>query len=440
MTSRRDFLTLASTSTLAATVSPHATAETLLTSATQTQTNNVKTKSGSYTPVRTLNGWTLPYKMKNGVKEFHLVAEEVEHEFAPGMVAKCWGYNGSTPGPTLEAVEGDRIRILVTNNLKEHTTIHWHGLLLPSGMDGVGGLNQPQIKPGETFAYEFDLKQHGSHMYHPHADEMTQMAVGMMGMFIIHPKKPEPVPVDRDYCFLLHNWSIHPGTYRPDPSILQDFDLWTMNSKVFPHIDPVVARTGERVRVRMANLSMWNHPLHMHGVQYWVTGSDGGRWPRAQWRNETTEIVAVGQIRDIEFIAEPGDWAFHCHMAHHTMNAMGHGIPNTLGVDQTGIDKEIQKILPGFMPMGRYGMAEHQEHVDMGHHQGPENTLPMMTGVGPYGNIEMGGMFTTVKVRDNLQSGDYSDPGWYDAPKNTIASKISDDPEFGSPVKFNEYS
>lgn len=386
-----------------------------------------------YNPVRTLNGWTLPFKMKNGVKEFHLVAEEVEHEFAPGSKAKCWGYNGTTPGPTIEAVEGDRIRILVTNNLKEHTTIHWHGLLLPSGMDGVGGLNQPQIKPGETFAYEFTLEQHGSHMYHPHADEMTQMAVGMMGMFIIHPKNGESVPVDRDYCFVLHNWSMHPGTYRPDPSILQDFGLWTINSKVFPVIDPVVARTGERVRVRMANLSMWNHPLHMHGVQYWVTGSDGGRWPQSHWRNETTEIVGVGQIRDIEFIAVPGDWAFHCHMAHHTMNAMGHDIPNTLGVDQTGIDQEIRKMLPGFMAMGRYGMAEHQDHVDMGHHQGPPNTLAMMTGKGPYGNIEMGGMFTTVKVRDNLRPGDYNDPGWYNAPTGTVAARVSSDPNYGAP-------
>ena len=143
--------------------------------------------------------------------------------------------------------------------------------------------------------------------------------------------------------------------------VLQDFDLWTFNSKVFPEIDPVVARTGERVRT--GNLSMWNHPIHMYGVQFWVTGSDGGRWPKSRWRPETTEIIGVGQIRD-EFIAEPGDWAFHCHMAHHTMNAMGHEIPNTLGVDQSGIDREIRKILPGFMPMGRYGMAEHQEHVD----------------------------------------------------------------------------
>ena len=174
-----------------------------------------------YAPVRTPNGWTLPFKLVDGVKEFHLVAEEFEHEFAPGCRARVWGYNGSTPGPTIEAVEGDRVRLLVTNRLPEHTTIHWHGLILPSGMDGIGGLSQPAIKPGETFAYEFTLKQHGTHMYHPHADEMVQMALGMMGMFIIHPRGGEEVRVDRDFCFLLHNWALHPGTYRPDPMILQ---------------------------------------------------------------------------------------------------------------------------------------------------------------------------------------------------------------------------
>jgi manganese oxidase len=388
-----------------------------------------------YVPVRTLNGWTLPYAMKDGVKEFHLVAEEIDHEFAPGSRAKCWGYNGSTPGPTIEAVEGDRIRILLTNRLPEHTTAHWHGILLPSGMDGVGGLSQPHIKPGETFAYEFTLQQHGTHMYHPHADEMTQIAVGMMGMFIIHPKDAEEVPVDRDYCFLLHNWALHPGTYRPDPSVMQNFDLWTFNSKVFPAIEPLVARTGERVRVRMGNLSMWNHPMHMHGVQYQVTGSDGGRWPQSQWRSEVTEIIGVGQTRDIEFVAVPGDWAFHCHMSHHTMNAMGHDIPNTLGVNQRGIDAGIQQLLPGFMAMGRDGMAEHQEHTDMGMHAGPENTLAMMTGQGPYGNLEMGGMFTTVKVRDDIPQGSYADPGWYVAPKGTTARRISGDPNFGNPPR-----
>lgn len=430
MTSRRDFLSYTGAGALAATVGS-VSGDVHAAQAPRAPSAN---PNDAFLPTRTLNGWTLPYTMKNGVKEFHLVAEEVDHEFAPGSRAKCWGYNGSTPGPTIEAVEGDRVRILVTNGLKEHTTIHWHGLILPSGMDGVGGLNQPQIKPGETFAYEFTLKQHGSHMYHPHADEMTQLAVGMMGMFIIHPRNSEQEHIDRDYCFLLHNWALHPGTYRPDPAIMLDFDLWTFNSKVFPAIEPIVARTGERVRIRMANLSMWNHPIHLHGVQYWVTGSDGGRWPKSQWRSETTEIVGVGQIRDIEFIAVPGDWAFHCHMAHHTMNAMGHEIPNTLGVDQSGIDAEIKKMLPGFMAMGQDGMAEHQDHVEMGH-TGPENTLAMMTGKGPYGNIEMGGMFTTVKVRDNLGRADFNDPGWYNAPKGTIAARVSSDPGFGNPPR-----
>ena len=388
-----------------------------------------------YLPVRTLNGWTLPYKMKGGVKEFHLVAEEFEHEFAPGCKAKVWGYNGTTPGPTIEAVEGDRVRLLVTNRLREPTTIHWHGFILPSGMDGVGGLSQPHIQPGETFAYEFTLRQNGTHMYHPHADEMVQMALGMMGMFIIHPRRGEALRVDRDYCFLLHNWALHPGTYRPDPAILQDFDLWTFNSKVFPAIDPLVARSGERVRIRVGNLSMWNHPIHVHGVEYLVTGSDGGRWPQSQWRREVTEIVGVGQARDIEFVARPGDWALHCHMSHHTMNAMGHEIPNNLGVDQSGLADEIRAVLPGYMPMGRDGMSEHQDHINMGHMKGPENTLPMMSGIGPFGNIEMGGMFTVVKVRDDLQRGDYRDPGWYRNPPGTVARRVSTDPDFGAPPR-----
>jgi hypothetical protein len=213
-----------------------------------------------------------------------------------------------------------------------------------------------------------------------------------------------------------------------------DFDLWTFNSKVFPAIEPIVARTGERVRIRIGNLSMWNHPIHLHGVQYQVTGSDGGRWPRSLWRPETTEIVGVGQTRDIEFTAVPGDWALHCHMAHHTMNAMGHDVPNMLGVDQSGVSEELQKMLPGFRPMGRAGMAEHQEHTDAGH-QGPENTLAMMVGHGPYGNIEMGGMFTLVKVRDGLQPGDYRDPGWYAAPQGTVAVRISTDPNYGAPPR-----
>lgn len=389
--------------------------------------DNSATSDLPYTPVVTPNGRTLPYKMRDGVKEFHLIAEEVDHEFAEGTRIKAWGYNGSTPGPTLEAVEGDRVRIFVTNRLKEPTTVHWHGLILPFGMDGVAGLTQKAIPPGESWVYEFTLQQHGTHMYHPHSDEMLQMAMGMMGMFIIHPRQPDANSrVDRDFALLLHNWAIHPGTYRPDPSVMTDFDLWTINSKVFPAIAPLLAQTGERVRVRIGNLSMYNHPMHMHGVQFDVTGSDGGRWPQSQWRKEVTEIVGVGQTRDLEFTAVAGDWPLHCHMSHHTMNAMGHDLPVTTGVDQSALARQIRQMIPGYMAMGENGMSAHQEHIDAGHMRGPQNTLPMMGGQGPFGPMEMGGMFTLIKVRDEL---DGTDPGWFEPPQGTQAYRVDAVPD-----------
>ncbi len=375
-----------------------------------------------FTRVVTPNGANLPYVMRDGAKEFHIVAEPCVREFAPGMEVKCWGYNGQTPGPTIECVEGDHVRLFVTNHLPEHTTIHWHGIFLPSGMDGVGGLNQPQIKPGETYVYEFTLRQHGTFMYHPHADEMVQMAVGMMGMFIVHPKEARKNPIQRDFAIMLHNWQVNPGTYRPDPSIMVEFNMWTFNSRVFPGTDSLVVRTGDRVRVRFGNLSMWNHPIHVHGHAWKIVATDGGDIPEAGQWPETTVLVPVGSTRDVEFIADaPGDWALHCHMSHHTMNAMGHAIPNTLGVDQRGVAEKIRSLLPGYMAMGESGMAEHQDHAM--HMPGPKNTLPMMMGKGQFGNIEMGGMFTVLKVRDGITS--YEDPGWYEFPSGTVARRVS---------------
>src|ERR1700730_14090458 len=192
-----------------------------------------------YNPVVTLNGWTLPWRMNGDWKEFHLVAEPVVREFAPGMKVNLWGYNGQAPGPTIEAVEGDKVRIFVTNKLPEHTTVHWHGMLLPNGMDGVGGLTQPHIKPGKTFVYEFELKKSGTFMYHPHADEMVQMAMGMMGFFVIHPKDMSFRAVDRDFVFVMSSYLIDPGTSLPKVNEMTDFNMWTFNSRVFPGIDPM---------------------------------------------------------------------------------------------------------------------------------------------------------------------------------------------------------
>ncbi len=377
-----------------------------------------------YTPVVTPNGSTLPYVLKDGVKEFHLIAEPVRREFAPGMEVNCWGYNGQSPGPTIEAVEGDRVRLLVTNRLPEHTTIHWHGLLLPNGMDGVGGLNQPHIKPGETYAYEFPLKQYGTYMYHPHADETVQMAMGMMGFFIIHPRTPPDPPIDRDFAIMLMEWFIDPGSYTPNPAIMTDFNTFTFNSRAFPGTEHLIVRKDQRVRIRLGNLSMDSHPIHIHGHRMWVTETDGGQIPETGYWPETTVNVHPGSTRAVEFVADaPGDWGFHCHKTHHAMNAMGHDIPNVMGVDQQQVGAKISKLVPGFMAMGSTGMAEHAMHAE--HLAGVPNTLPMMTGQGPFGPIEMGGMFTVIKIREDLES--YEDPGWYQHPEGTIAWKVAGD-------------
>ena len=374
-----------------------------------------------YQPVVTLNGWTLPWRMNGEWKEFHLVAEEVEREIAPGMTAKLWGYNGQTPGPTIEAVEGDKVRIFVTNRLPEHTTVHWHGMLLPNGMDGVGGLTQPHIQVGQTFVYEFVLTKSGTFMYHPHSDEMVQMAMGMMGSFVVHPKDPSFRRVDRDFAFVMSSYRFEPGTSLPQVAEMTDFNIWTFNARVFPGIDVLPVRLGDRVRIRIANLTMTNHPIHLHGHHFAVSCTDGGWVPEsAQWP-ETTIDVPVGAIRAVDFTADaPGDWAFHCHKSHHTMNAMGHQVVNVIGLRQRDLSGALRRAAPTAMAMGTDGMAD-MATMSM---PLPPNTLPMMTGTGPFGPIEMGGMFTVMKVREDLAPGDYRDPGWYKHKPGTVAHAV----------------
>jgi hypothetical protein len=372
------------------------------------------------TAVVTPDGSTLPWRWDGGVKVFELVAEPVERELAPGLKVHCWGYNGQAPGPTIEAVEGDRVRILVSNRLPEPTSVHWHGVLTPSGMDGVSGLNQPAIAPGETFLYEFTLRQHGTLMYHPHFDEMTQIAKGMMGFFVIHPRDSHAqgvARVDRDFCLFLHEWAIKPGTAVPDPNVMTDFNVFTFNGRAYPGTTPLVARLGEKVRIRFANLSMDSHPMHLHGMLFRITGTTGGRIPEsAQWP-EATVNVPPGTTRDIELVADaPGDWSLHCHKPHHTMNQMSHSLPLMLGVDLSGLDEQVRHLLPQYMAMGQNGMGD---AMQMG---APPNSIPMLGGKGPHGPIDMGGMFTLLKVREGITS--YEDPGWYADPPGTAARAV----------------
>jgi hypothetical protein len=318
----------------------------------------------------------------------------------------------------IEAVEGDRVRIYVTNRLPEATTVHWHGVIVPAGMDGVSGLTQRAIQPGETYSYEFTLVQHGTLMYHSHHDEMTQMGLGMTGLFVIHPRERPASAVQRDFAMLLHEWSIKVGASRPDPNEMTDFNLLTINGKAFPGTAPLIAGLGDRVRFRFGNLSaMDHHPMHLHGFSFVETETDGGVIPESARRPETTVLVPVGSTRTVEFVADnPGDWALHCHMTHHIMNQMGHGLPNMIGVDTADLDEKVRSLLPGYMTMGAAGMGEMAE-MKM---PIPANSIPMLPTPGPHGPIEMGGMFTVLKVRAGLRSYD-EDPGWYAPPEGTLS-------------------
>jgi FtsP/CotA-like multicopper oxidase with cupredoxin domain len=376
---------------------------------------------GGQPQVVTPNGTTLPLRAVRGVKIGHLVAGEIDHEFAPGLRARAWGYNGRTPGPTIEAIEGDRVRLYVTNRLPESTSVHWHGMIVPNGMDGVVGLTQKAIPPGETWAYEFTLRHPGTFMYHPHIDEATQLALGMMGVFVVHPRRPPGPRVDRDFVLATHEWRLDAGALRPDPLEMLDFNLLTFNSKAFPATQPMLVGRGERVRIRIANLSTQDHhPIHLHGASFRVTGTDGGYVPASAQFPESTVIVPVGAVRVIELVpGEPGDWAVHCHMLHHMMTQMGHDLPVMLGADTRQLDRRMRRVLPAYMSMGTTGM-EGMGEMDM---PIPENSTPMRGGRGPFSTIDMGGMVTILKVRERPAERDRD--GWYDHPAGTVAAPAS---------------
>ena len=292
-------------------------------------------------------------------------------------------------------------------------------------MDGVGGLTQPAILPGQTFKYEWTVRQMGTYMYHSHHDEMTQMAMGMMGMMIFHPRRPSSEYfVDRDFVIMLSEWRLDPGTSRPNPNEMKDFNLLTMNARCYPGTDPLVAKLGDKVRIRLGNLSaMDHHSIHLHGHYFKVTATDGGPIPLSAQRPETTILVPVGSTRDMEFIAsENGDWAIHCHMTHHVMNQMGHNFRNVVGMKKATAVEQIRRLLPDYMPMGEDGMSEMGKHIEKGGMSVPTNSLPMVGGYGPFDYITMGGMFNLLKVRAELNN--YQDPGWYQHPEGTVARAI----------------
>jgi FtsP/CotA-like multicopper oxidase with cupredoxin domain len=262
----------------------------------------------------------LPCEMDGGVKVFKLTSELVRRKIAPFKTIDAWGYNGSCPGPTIQIQQGDRVRVIFENRLPESTTVHWHGLEIPIEQDGVPWISQKPVPPGEKYTYEFTVHQEGTFFYHAHS--AMQEMMGQIGLFIAHPEKPYKPLVDHDFAMVLQEWAVLPSNTVPN-SAGMEFNWLTFNGVSAPAITPMIARLGSRVRLRIVNLGMDHHPIHLHGNQFVQTGTEGGRAPESSWYPMNTVLVGVAQARVIEFDARyPGSWMVHCHLPHHMMNNM----------------------------------------------------------------------------------------------------------------------
>jgi manganese oxidase len=286
----------------------------------QKMTHDAEAAAGAPVPVITPDVPDLPFTLDNGVKVFHLIAEPVKREIAPGKVIDVWGFNGSCPGPTFQITEGDRVRVVFDNKLPEATSIHWHGFEIPIPVDGMPGVSQEPVKPGGRFVYEFTLNQSGTFFYHSHM--AMQEMLGMLGAFIMHPKAAPQPAVQKDFVIMLQEYAVLPNNSVPD-TMKMEFNWLVFNGKAGPAITPPIVKLGERVRIRLINLGMDHHPIHLHGNTFYTTGTEAGRIPQAMWMPGNTVLVGVAQARDIEFEARyPGDWMIHCHLPHHMMNQM----------------------------------------------------------------------------------------------------------------------
>jgi FtsP/CotA-like multicopper oxidase with cupredoxin domain len=259
---------------------------------------------------RGLGGQPLEFEMDGDVKVFRLTCQVVEWEFAPGQTVEAYAYNGVVPGPEIRVTEGDKIRVEVTNELPQSTAVHWHGLMVPNSQDGVPFITQPPIKPGETFTYEFPIRDGnaGTHMYHAHHNSAFQVTKGLLGSFVVEPKDPASRPAfDREYTIVLNDGPI--GGY-------------SLNGKSFPATPALMARKGEKVMFRFMNEGMMIHPMHLHGMPMLVTATDGYLLPQP-YMCDTLNIAPGQRFEAIVDATELGTWAFHCHILSHAESEHG---------------------------------------------------------------------------------------------------------------------
>ncbi|MBI4307316.1 MAG: multicopper oxidase domain-containing protein [Chloroflexi bacterium] len=258
------------------------------------------------------------------VVSYELVARKAQWEVTRGVVADAVTYNGTVPGPVLRVTEGDTLKVVLKNELDQDTSIHWHGVHVPSAMDGVPGVTQQPVRPGETFTYEFVASHAGTFIYHPHTKSVAQIDNGLYGALIIDPRESPDPRFDREFIMVLGAWQIGRGAdMQPQGgmAMAMDYNYFTINGRAYPAIEPWTVKKGDKVRVRIINISNLAHPMHLHGHDFKVVAKDGETIPSERQQVVNTVTVNAGETYDIVFIANNlGNWVFHCHELHHTEN------------------------------------------------------------------------------------------------------------------------
>jgi FtsP/CotA-like multicopper oxidase with cupredoxin domain len=269
-----------------------------------------------------IGGQPLDYRLEDGIKVFEITAQPVIWNILDDVAVTAWTYNGTVPGPMIRVTQGDQVRIVFTNNLPEPTTVHWHGILVPNAMDGVPGITQDPILPGETFIYEFTANPSGTFMYHSHFESDAQIGLGLYAPFIIDPAQPQEPIADVDVTLMFSEWRIVNGqTFAAMPMAELEPNYFTINGKAFPATETINVKVGQRVRLRLASIGQFSHPMHLHGMPFQIVATDGYPVPEAARLTKDTVSVDPGERYDIEFVAtEPGQWILHCHITHHTTN------------------------------------------------------------------------------------------------------------------------
>lgn len=269
-----------------------------------------------------IGGQPLDYALDGDVKVFELTAKPVRWPILEEVYVTAWTYNGTVPGPMIRVTEGDKLRVILKNELPDATSIHWHGLTVPNNMDGVPPFTQNAIQPGETFTYEFTAEVPGTYMYHSHVDTDRQIPVGLYAPLVIEPKESQSNAVV-DEMLMLSEWTIGADgeTYPSMPMAGAEPNYFTINGKSFPETQSITVKVGEVVRLRLASIGQFTHPMHLHGASFKIVATDGNPVPEAaQWTKDTI-AVNPGERYDIEFtFDEPGTWVLHCHVLHHVTN------------------------------------------------------------------------------------------------------------------------